>query len=336
MGEKLLDAIALGACNLDEVAFVPKFAEAEEKINATSYYPPCAAGVAMDCISQVNKLGMRTGWFGITGDDMAGQNAVLELVEDGIDISRAITAKGERTSKAWISVNNKTGERCHVIIPMGEAGFINQEQVVKNKDYFENARLIHLELLQMPIDGMIEAAKIAKAAGTAVSFDLDVAPAYAYESKYATPKSLKELIANTTILKACKNAAVDFCGHCDYETAAEEMLNMGPDIVIVTIGEKGCIIAYRADGEIKSIISPGFSGLTIVDTTGAGDAFQGGFIYGYLKGYDYAKCGAIANACGYLKSTRVGARNSVPRAEVEAFMKKQGWIESEGGLIDIF
>jgi len=324
MSEKKLDAIAIGACNLDEVAFVPKFAEAEEKINATSYYPPCAAGVAMDCISQVNKMGLKTGWFGISGDDAAGLAAVQELVDDGIDTSRSIAAKGERTSKAWISVNNKSGERCHVIIPMGDAGNIKPKHVLKNKDYFENARLIHLELLQMPIDGMIEAAKIAQAAGNAVSFDLDVAPKYAYDSEYATPESLRELIANTTILKACKNAAVDFCGCDDFEKAAKQMLDMGPKVVIITIGEKGCIVAYREGGEAKTVIAPGYEGLTIVDTTGAGDAFQGGFIYGYLNGYDYKTCGAIANACGYLKSTRVGARNSVPKEEVLAFLEKQG------------
>ncbi len=323
--DKKLDAIALGACNLDEVAFVPKFAEAEEKINATSYYPPCAAGVAMDCISQVNKLGLKAGWFGVAGDDPAGQGAVRELADDGIDISHYIVAPGERTSKAWISVNNKTGERCHVIIPMGEAGFISSAHVHANREYFEGARLIHLELLQMPIDGMIEAARIAQNAGTAVSFDLDVAPVYAYESRYATPESLRELISLTTILKACKNAVHDFCGHCDYEQAAREMLDMGPQVVIVTIGEKGCIIAYREDGGVKSMVVPGFSGLSIIDTTGAGDAFQGGFIYGYLQGYDYQRCGVIANACGFLKSTRVGARNSVPKDEVDAFLKERGY-----------
>jgi ribokinase len=74
-----------------------------------------------------------------------------------------------------------------------------------------------------------------------------------------------------------------------------------------------------------SVTVPAFTDGGIKDTTGAGDAFQGGFLYGVLKGWDLRRAAAFANACGYLKSIRVGARNMPRLHEVEKFVKTKGW-----------
>ncbi|RKL61604.1 carbohydrate kinase family protein [Thermoanaerobacteraceae bacterium SP2] len=326
MSEKSFDAISIGACNVDIIAFASKFPEAEEKISASGYIPPKSTGVALDCISQINALGLKCGHFGKVGNDEYGKIILKELNADGIDTSRIVVVSEIMTSKAWIIVNNKTGERCHIMFPTEPAGFITAEDVDKNADYITSARLVHMELLQMPIDGMIKAAELCKESGVKISFDLDIAPKYAYEYKYATKEQLMKMIKTTDILKACKNAAIDFCGHYDYEKAAKEMLELGPQVVIITIGENGCIVAYKnSDGKVNSFISPGFNGEKIKDTTGAGDAFQGGFLYGYLKGWSLERCAILANATGYLKSTKIGARSSTHYDVVEKFLKGYGW-----------
>ncbi|MEI6100504.1 MAG: carbohydrate kinase family protein [Eubacteriales bacterium] len=325
MDSPVFDAISIGACNVDMIAFVSKFPEAEEKINAMEYVPPHSTGVAMDCISQLTKLGLKCGHFSKIGDDDHGVLVLKELNKDDIDTSRIAVIPGATTCIAWLMVNHVTGERCHIMIPM-KKNKIETEDIQTNADYILSARLVHMELLQMPIAGMLEAAVLCSKNGVKVSFDLDIAPKYAYEYGYATESELKNLISHTDILKACKNAARDFCGHSNYEQAAKEMLVMGPKVVIITVGEEGCAVAYKKDdGSPGAFISKGFSGGRIVDTTGAGDAFQGGFLYGVLKGWEYEKCAQLANAIGYLKSKKVGARNSISFQAAEKFMIEQGW-----------
>jgi sugar/nucleoside kinase (ribokinase family) len=81
----------------------------------------------------------------------------------------------------------------------------------------------------------------------------------------------------------------------------------------------------RQGGELRSATVKGFTDTPVVDTTGAGDAFSGGFLYGYLSGYPYEKAAELGNACGYLKSLNVGARNMPSRERVEQFLQGKGW-----------
>jgi hypothetical protein len=144
MPDKRFDAIGIGACNLDTVAFVKKFTECEEKINAFDYMAPKAAGVALDAITMLTYLGMRCGFIGKRGDDYLGKVFDEEMNADRIDLASAMTVSGERTSLAWIQVK-EDGERCYVIIPMSEKG-------------------------------KLRAVEICRETGTPVSVDLDVAP----------------------------------------------------------------------------------------------------------------------------------------------------------------
>ena len=326
MFEKTMDAVSIGACNLDLIAFVSKFPEAEEKINAIESVPPKAAGVAMDAVTQMAYLGLRCGHIGKMGDDQYSEIVKRELGGDNIDLSQSITVPGERTSSAWVMVNPNSGERCHIIHAMGPKGMLTEEEISQRAEYIRSAKVCHMEMLQMPIAPMIRAAEISRPANTVVSFDLDIAPRYLYEYGYSTPEQLKKMFSLTDVLKACKNAVPDLTDKTDLEEAARDILKMGPKVVIITTGEKGCVVAYTDEnGEVKSASVPAFTQIQIKDTTGAGDSFQGGFIYGYVKGWPVEKCAVLANACGALKSGRIGARNMTPYKEVEAFMKQNGW-----------
>jgi sugar/nucleoside kinase (ribokinase family) len=322
--EKTLDAIGIGACNLDTVAFVKKFTECEEKINAYDYYPPKAAGVSLDAITQVAYLGMRCGFIGKRGDDYLGHVFEEEMNEDSIDLSMSEELPGERTSLAWIQVK-EDGERCHVIIPMTEKGMLKPEDMDERSGYIQSARLCHMELLQNPLAPMLHAAEICKQGETLVSVDLDVAPYYLYDMNYATPDELRLLMEKADVLKACKNAVDDLSGKKSMEEAAVDILHMGPRMVVITIGEDGCVIAFREGGNEHTIHVPAFRDGGIRDTTGCGDAFQGGFIYGMLKGWDIERSAVLANACAYLKATKIGARSMTKYDKVKEFLKTKGW-----------
>jgi sugar/nucleoside kinase (ribokinase family) len=317
------DAIGIGACNLDTIAFVPKFTEREEKINASSYVPPRSAGVALDAITQIAYLGSRCGFIGKRGNDSLGQIFEEEMKLDNIDLSRLVVVPGEMTSLAWIQVT-PDGERCHVIIPMTQNGFLTPGEMDERKTYIQSARICHMELLQMPIAALVRAAELCRESGTLVSVDLDIAPSFLYHYGYADPKELNCLFSLTDILKGGGNAVATMFDTADMGKSAVELLKMGPKIVVITKGDAGCVVAYCDNGEITTHESPAFRDTPVKDTTGAGDAFQGGFIYGYLNGWPIEQCSILANACGYLKSLNIGARNMPRRELVEEFLAKKG------------
>lgn len=97
----------------------------------------------------------------------------------------------------------------------------------------------------------------------------------------------------------------------------------GPETLVLKRGPRGVSIFTRAGEKVDA---PGFP-VEILNTVGAGDAFASGFIYGYLKGWDWYKCGRMGNACGALVVTRHGCSRALPY-EQEAF----DFIESRGGF----
>jgi len=95
------------------------------------------------------------------------------------------------------------------------------------------------------------------------------------------------------------------------------LLDMGARIVVVTLGEKGCFIA----SDKKKLRVPAFK-TEVVDTTGAGDAFAAGFLYGMLKSYDLESCGKLGNFVAARCIAQVGARAGLPKKqEVEEFLE---------------
>jgi sugar/nucleoside kinase (ribokinase family) len=325
---KTVEVISFGALNCDNVAFITKFPEAEQKINSTQLLPPAAAGVAIDCLTMVHNLGMECGHIGKLGDDIYGEIARKQLEDDQIDLSFTSVSGGERSALAWVMVNSRDGERCHIMHPTGEAGFVNMEDVEKAKGYIASAKAVHIEMLQMPAKPLYEAMRIARENGVTTSMDLDIAPRFLYEYQYADPELMRSMIGGADILKICKDALKDLTDQTDLvEAAADIMREYGSRLVIITDGEKGCVLAWRGDDsdEIRSAAVPAFTDTAVVDTTGAGDAFSGGFLYGYLNGYPYDKAAQLGNACGYLKALNIGARNMPSREKVETFLRSKGW-----------
>lgn len=107
------------------------------------------------------------------------------------------------------------------------------------------------------------------------------------------------------------------------DEAIQGILNLGVDALIVKTGSRGAIV-YLPDGTIQEV--PGFP-VEVVNILGAGDAFAAGFIYGYLKGWDWYKCCRMGNACGAHVVTQLGCANFTPYEDEILEL-----IESKGGF----
>ena len=188
----------------------------------------------------------------------------------------------------------------------------------KHGDYIRSARFIHTEACLLPLKPVLRAMEIAKENDVTVVFDLDVCPRYfVEEARSATQDEMKRALELTDVLIPCKSAARELIGSDDIVGNARRLLEYGPKVVAVTLGKDGCIVLDR-----KNRFKLPTYEVEVVDTTGAGDAFHGGFIFSLLRGYDLEKAGRFSNACGSAACTRVGARASVRLEEVEELISK--------------
>lgn len=166
-----------------------------------------------------------------------------------------------------------------------------------NSLYFKEAKLVHLDGYSLRNSGLVEEAmKLAKAHGARISFD---------PGCFQLIREHKELI-----LRLLEEYIDIFFAN---EDEIQELLNMPPDegcktlsrlvpIAVVLQGNRGCLV-----GSNEKVLSVPVRTVSVVDTTGAGDLFASGFLYGLLQGYSLAKCAQIGNLLGSSVIQHVGA-----------------------------
>jgi fructokinase len=312
-----VDVVGIGSCGIDYFAIVPRLLGPEEKINADRMEIH-AGGVTGNNLTQVARLGVRTGWLGLVGDDESGRLIQKAFVDDGMDLSGIEIVKGEHSSMTWIPVDAQ-GERCIYMFP-NVNGTLSPHQVRSRfAQHIQRAKHFHTEASQLPIAPVKEAIQVANEAGVRVLFDLDVAPSFFCQMGLGTQTELTELLKTVDVLKPCKAAAREMTGESDWDRIADKLLVLGPNMVAITQGSEGCLIANRK----QRVHVPAFQ-VDVVDTTGAGDAFMGGLSYGILQQWDFQRVGTFANACAALCCTQVGARAMAKHDEVVAFIRKSG------------
>ena len=310
------EVVGLGSCTVDFFAVVPRLIGAEEKINATRLEVH-AGGVTANNLTQVARLGARAAWVGLIGNDENGAVIKKQFAADGMELTGIETVAGELSSFTWIPVDTK-GERCIYMFPNVTAQVTPRAIREKFAGHIRQAKHFHTEASQLPLAPVLEAIRVARETRVKVIFDLDVAPSDFIKAGLGTEAELKEALRGTDVLKPCKAAARTMTGESDYEKMARGLLSFGPQLVAVTMGAEGCLLASA-----KEIVRVPSFPVAVVDTTGAGDAFMGGLSYALLQGWQLKEVGRFANACAALCCTKVGARAMARREEVVAFLKSQ-------------
>jgi len=226
-------------------------------------------------------------------------------------VKSAITEDAESyTGAAYIFLENATGNNA-IIVAAGAAGRISVEDVEANRALIEGAK-VFITQLEQPIPAARRALEIARAAG--VRTILNPAPAAPLDDAllslcdYVTPnESETESLTGlpvTTIAEA--------------EVAADALLARGVGACLITLGERGAL--YR-DRE-RSVHVPVISAGKVLDTTGAGDAFNGGFAVALAEGMPIEQALRFASATAGISVTRPGTAGSMPtRAEIEALLR---------------
>jgi ribokinase len=250
------------------------------------------------------KAGATTYFISKIGDDQFGQMATKIYDEANVNSSYLIVSKSHSTGAAAIMVNEQSGANAINVFP-GAAGDITNIDIDKAENAIKNSK-IFLTQLEVPKETVIYAIKKAKEFG--VKTILNPAPAAEIDKSifpfidYFTP--------NETEASFYVNHPVET--HDDARKAAATLLKKGIKNVIITLGDKG---AYFANAH-QTFSSP-ISNLSkpVVDTTGAGDAFNAGFAVALTENQNIREAIAFASATAGLSTTKIGTANSMPSRE---------------------
>jgi sulfofructose kinase len=298
------DVIGLGQNSVDQLAVVAEFPRSNTKhrIERFARLPGGQVASAMVCCA---RLGWRARYVGRFGDDELGRLGLGSLADEGVDTSAAQTIPA-RTRSAIVLVDERTGDRT-VLWDRDPALALRAGDV--GDEAWTSARVLHVDCED--IGAATAAAKAARAAGALTVIDVE-----------AVLPGVPALLRHIDVIIASEGFPEKLTGHKDTGTALAAMAReYGPAVACVTLGGAGSLAVCQG----REIRTPAFD-VAVVDSTGAGDAFRGGFISGYLQAgadADVADVLTFATAVAALKCRLLGARDGLPRvADVEQFLRR--------------
>ncbi len=252
----------------------------------------------------LQRLGLKTAYAGRFGSDEDGQFGRREIETEGVNIDFAETIEGADNQVAFIIIDSRSGERTIIWDRDDRLSYRADEVPV---ELASRGRVLHLDAHDPP--ACVVMATAARAAGAIVTADID----NVYEG-------VEELLPLIDVLITSAEFPCRLLGIKDHRSGILELKSrFGCPVVGVTLGSNGALIYC----EREFISSKAFEvpdGCR--DTTGAGDAFHAGFIYGMLRGENLEECLKLGNAVAALKCRSLGARAALPTTEeLEAFIK---------------
>ena len=253
------------------------------------------------------RLGGKVNFITKIGKDQNAEMALALYKKVGINTDSIIQDEKQSTGVAGIMINEKTGENAINIVP-GAAATLTKEDIDQNLEFIKKSE-IFLTQLETPYEVTSYALNKSKETGSITIFN----PAPASKINDDDFKCIDYFTPNETEASFYANQPVETSE--DAKQAANKFLQMGIKNVIITLGEKG---AYFANNK-ESIVVP-VANLTnpVVDTTGAGDAFNAGLAVAIAEGKNMKETLVFANATAGLSTTKVGTANSMPeRDEIE-------------------
>jgi sugar/nucleoside kinase (ribokinase family) len=255
-------------------------------------------GSACNTVVGIGKLGGAARFVGMCGRGAMGEFFVNDL-------------KRQNVEPALLRSDSPTGRVLSIITPDAQRSmftFLGASAETKPhdiaQDCFTNAAIVHIEgyLLFNP-ELILKVLKTAKKAGASVSLDLA-----SFNVVKESHEHLQHIVESyVDILIANEDEALAYTGHKD-EARAIQSLAADVEIAILKVGKRGSFIACR--DQIVPVQPK--TGAPIIDTTGAGDLWAAGFLYGLVNGYALEQCGELGSACGYEVCQVVGA--SIPDA----------------------
>jgi sugar/nucleoside kinase (ribokinase family) len=300
-----VDVVGIGATSVDSVYLLPSGPGSPgfpPKVRIGGRFVSCGGQIAT-ALATCARMGLRARLASVIGSDDNGRRVRDELRDLGVDVNDAVVRDAPNQC-AIVLVDRRTGERT-VLWDRDERLMLQDGDL--RPHLFGAARVVHVD--DVDEEGAIRSAEAARAAGTPVTSDID-----------RVTDRTAALVQAVTFPIFAEHVPQALTGLSDAGKALRALRTLHRGVMCVTLGARGAI-AIEGD---RLLHSPGFA-VEALDTTGAGDVFRAGFIYGYLKGFALDEILRFANAAAALSCTRLGAMASVPSVqEVERLMAAAG------------
>lgn len=290
------DAVGFGLNAVDHLIVVPEYPAFDTKVRFTEY-EKSAGGQTASAMVSLQRLGLKTAYAGRFGSDEDGRFGLRAIEYEGVNLDFAEMIDGADNQIAFIIIDSRSGERTIIWDRDERLSYRPDEAPL---DLAGRGRILHIDAHDPPACAVM--ARAARDAGAIVTADID----NIYEG-------LPELLPLIDVLITSAEFPHRLTGISDERASLVEMkARYGCAIVGITLGARGALInCDRAFIESPAFEVPG----GCRDTTGAGDAFHGGFIYGMLSGQDLETCMTLGNAVAALKCRSLGARAALPTAD---------------------
>jgi len=260
----------------------------------------CAVNTGID----LARLGARVTLVACVGDDAAGDFIKKKLASEGLDICGIVTNKDVASSYTFIMIDSKGNRR--YLHHIGANAKLSDKDI--SDELLGRTRLLHIggSFLMPDMDGEPTARLIKRAKGLGVITVIDTA----YNKNVDARKLIAPSLGLVDIFLPSVEEAQLISGKQDNEDILNYFDKYNISIFGIKLGSQGCIIKHN--GQIYKL--PCFK-VNVVDTSGAGDSFMAGFIYGYLNGWDVRKSANFANAVAAHCVQAIGCSTGIPKAE---------------------
>jgi sulfofructose kinase len=305
---KPFDAVGFGLNAVDHLIVVPEYPAFDTKMRLLQH-KQSAGGQTATAMVALRRLGLKTAYAGRFGSDPEGLFGYQTLSDEDVNVEFAEVVEGAQNQIAFITIDARSGERTIVWDRDDRLAYKREEAPV---EFGPLGRVLHLDAHDPP--ACVRVAQAARESGAIISADID----NVYEG-------LPELLPLIDIMIGSKEFAGRVTGITDPRKAIVELkARYGCAITGMTVGSAGAVI-YN-DGTF--IESRGFAAPDgCRDTTGAGDAFHGGFLYGFLTGEDLETSLKLGNAVAAIKCSALGARTALPtESELASFLGQRSVI----------
>jgi ribokinase len=294
------DVVGFGALNVDKLFNVNRIAHAEEESFIQNQSETCGGSAANTTVG-LARLGAKVGFIGKVGCDREGDVQLSEFKAEGVDTNGVIRVKRGKSGEVMGFVDKK-GERA-LYIDSGVNDTITSDEI--KKEYIANTKFLHLTSFVGEKSFQTQKRLLEKLPETVkISFD----PGALYARKGI--EQLDSIVKKSYVMMPNRGELELMTGYAEYVKGADALIAKGVKIVAVKLGQEG---SYVTNGRERFRIEA--EKVKVVDTTGAGDAFCAGFLFGLLNNRGLGECGRIGNFVASRCVMKMGARAGLPYAK---------------------
>lgn len=292
------EVLGLGQCSLDILGSLDRYPELDQKAELSELQVQ-GGGPTATALVTLARLGVRTLMVGAAGDDWAGCRIRDGLLDEGVDCRYFGLQPGASSQVAFIAVD--AGGHRNIFWHRGTAVPVLPPVFA---EVLKPARILHLDGLHL--EPALAAARMARDLGVMTVLDAGT-----------LRPGIEGLLPLIDHLVVSEKFARQCLERDDPGSALELLAGHGAEAVTVTLGKNGSLTRARSGELHRQQAFP----VAAIDTTGCGDVFHGGYIYGLLQGWPMPRILQFAAACAALKTRALGGRTALPcLADVESFL----------------